>query len=101
MLSLVWKQHEYVRLARALDLGEKARMQLQSGVMLLETEVRSLRQPARLEALARGRFRLVDPGPPIAVRPEGFSESPAGGVPGENLHTANWRGGLAWRTKGW
>ncbi len=80
LLCLVWKQHEYARLARALDEGEKQRTQLQSGLMLLETEVRALRQPARLEAMARGRFGLIDPGPPIAVRSEG---------------------GSAWRANGW
>ena len=105
LLGVVWKQHACARLSRALYHGDKERARLQSEVMLLETDVRALRQPARLETLGRERFGLVDPGPPVMVTLE---RAPAayGGARGTdaaagNVASARWGGGFAWRTSGW
>lgn len=68
-LGMVWKQYTYVNLSRALLECKKDRGRLQNQAMLLKTQVRGLLQPSRLESLARDRFGLIDPGPPIEVQP--------------------------------
>jgi cell division protein FtsB len=101
LLAMVWKQQAYVSLSRALQAGEKERARLHNSVLLLETEVRALRQPARLEALARDRFGLIHPGPPILVQPSG--QILARAVPGERapLRLARWLERLPWPISGW
>ncbi|HAO98756.1 MAG TPA: hypothetical protein DCQ83_01790 [Fibrobacteres bacterium] len=100
-LGLVWKQYAYVNLSRDLLAAEKERGRLQNEVMLLETEVRALARPSRLESLARDRFGLVDPGPPILIQPEGQVLAGTSGSNGaDTMNTASWRGKKAWRTDG-
>jgi hypothetical protein len=104
MLGKVWKEYAYAHLSRGLFLGEKDKAQLQNEVMLLETEVHALRQPSRLETLARERFGLVDVAAPIVIEREGKAlareEKSVEFSANENIQAARW-GGFAWRIKGW
>ena len=105
LLGMVWKQQAYARLARDLEVGERKRAGLHNAVLHLETKVRALRQPARLEALARDRFGLIHPGPPLMVLPEGqiFVHGFTGGGerPSPPIRAARWLKEFAWRIKGW
>jgi type II secretory pathway component PulJ len=103
LLGMVWKQHAYVRFSRDLHAGEKRHASLHNAVLLLETEVRALRQPSRLETLARDRFGLIHPGPPLLVQPDGQilargrEAGPAGGM---GIRAARWLKEFTWRIKG-
>jgi cell division protein FtsL len=101
-LGMVWKQYAYVNLSRGLQTAERDRGRLQNEVLLLETEVRGLMRTSRLETLARDRFGLIDPGPPILVQPEGAVLAGAGGSDGtmDTLKAASWRERAGWRTNG-
>ena len=98
-LGMVWKQYAYVNLSRGLQTAEKDRGRLQNHVMLLETEVRGLMRPSRLEALARDHFGLVDHGPPIDVQPADqiLANKDGSGTNGsDSVKTASWRGKARW-----
>lgn len=70
-LAHVWKQQAYVRLSRELAQTVKDRDALANEVLRLETETRGLRQYSRIEAVARRRLGLIDPGPPMVIQPAG------------------------------
>ena len=70
-LAQVWKQQTYARLSRELIEAGRERDRLATEVLLLETETRALGQLSRLEAFARDRLGLIDPGPPVVIQPEG------------------------------
>jgi cell division protein FtsL len=97
-MGLVWKQYAYVNLSRSLQKAEKDRGTLQNEVMLLETQVGELKEPSRLEALARDHLGLVDAGPPIMVQAEGqvlASQTPTEantGTDSVKVKTASWHG---------
>ena len=101
-LGMVWRRYAYVNLSRGLEAAEKDRARLQNEVTLLETQVRALKQPSRLETLARDRLGLVDPGTPIVVQIEGQVFASAGTLDGrrDSVEAASWRGGAAWQTDG-
>ena len=97
LMGIVWKQYTYVNLSRALLNSDKDRARLQNEVMLLETQVRGLRQPSRLESLARDHFGLVDPGPAIVIQMEGqILASSQSDENKDNLKTASWKGLFKW-----
>ena len=96
LMGIVWKQYTYVNLSRALMNSDKDRARLQNEVMLLETQVRGLRQPSRLEALARDHFGLVDPGPAIVIQMQGQILANAPANNGDSLKTASWKGLFKW-----
>ena len=95
LMGIVWKQYTYVNLSRGLQRAEKDRGRLQNEVMLLETQVRGLRQPSRLEELARDHFGLIDPGPAIVIQPEGQVLAGSGKAD-DSVKTASWRGFFKW-----
>jgi len=104
-LGLVWKQQTYVRYARSLIQTKNERARLQNEVLLLETEVRGLKNPSRLELLARERFGLIDPVATVTVPLNISNNTPTpveAGVPGGGkILTASWRERIAaWRPKG-
>ncbi len=104
LLGVVWKQYTFVAESRALLRGEQDRERLQNAVMLLETQVRALRRPERLEKLARTRFGLIDPGPPVAVQPEGQVLADGAGpqvAANKNLQAARGPEVFGWRLGGW
>jgi hypothetical protein len=70
-LAHVWKQQMHARLSREIVVMGRERDVLASEVLLLDTETRGLRQFSRLEAMARQRLGLVNPGPPIVIQPAG------------------------------
>ncbi len=97
LMGIVWKQYSYVNLSRALLKSDKDRARLQNEVMLLETQVRGLRQPSRLESLARDHFGLIDPGPPIDIQPEGQVLASSASSPEKtDLKISSWRGFFKW-----
>lgn len=100
LLCVVWKEHEFVRLSRVVLRTQKEAARLQDGVLVLETEVQSLRKPSRLEELARERFGLINPGSPIVVQPEGQvlarGSKPELVSANGTVKTAGWRGRLPW-----
>ena len=71
LMGFVWKQYAYVNLSRSLLKSDQEIGSLQNRMMVLETEIRGLKQPARLEALARDHFGLVEGRVPILVQAEG------------------------------
>ena len=98
-LGMVWKQYAFVNLSRGLQEAEKDRGRLQNQVMLLETEVRGLMRPSRLESLARDHFGLVDHGPPIEVQAgdQILASQEKSGVAGtDSVKAASWPGKSAW-----
>lgn len=70
-LAHVWKQQTHARLSREVVTMGRERDLLAAGVLLLDTETRGLRQFSRLEAVARERLGLVNPGPPTVIQPAG------------------------------
>ena len=97
LIGYVWKQYTYVSLSRALMAADRDQARLQNEVMLLETQVRGLRQPSRLEALARDHFGLIDPGPPVLIQPEGQILADAKTKHRDDgLRTASWRSLFKW-----
>ena len=98
LMGIVWKQYAYVNLSRDLMKSEKEIGSLQNQVMVYETEIRGLKQPARLEALARDHFGLVDGGVPVLVQAEGQVLASGGesgvsspGNANDTMKTASWR----------
>jgi cell division protein FtsL len=103
-LGLVWKQYAYVNLSRALENAEKDRGSLQNEVMLLETQVGELKEPSRLEELARDHFGLIDAGPPIMVQAEGqvlASNSQGSGAAGATPAASGGEDTLKMKTASW
>lgn len=90
-LGHIWKQQAHARLAREIVAVGRERDKLASEVLLLDTETRGLRQYSRLEAVARDRLGLVDPGPPVMIHPAGhvLADAEAGG---DRIPAARWRG---------
>lgn len=71
LMAHVWKQNAYVRLSKESVRLDRERKALRDTLALLELEVGELRNPARLEALARGRFGLEYGIAPVLVYPGG------------------------------
>jgi hypothetical protein len=92
-LGMVWKHYAYVNLSRGLLEAEKRRSGLGNEVLLLETELRRLKDPARLESLARERFGLKEAGPPVLVPAEGQVLAQGGPGKAEDApRAASWQG---------
>jgi cell division protein FtsL len=91
-LAHLLKQRTHTRLSRELVNTGRERDALATEVLLLETETRGLRQYSRLEAVARQRLGLVDPGPPVVIQPDGqvLAEAKDGGA--APIRAARWRG---------
>jgi cell division protein FtsL len=70
-LAHIWKQQMHARLSREIVVMGRERDALAAAVLLLDTETRGLRQYSRLEAVARQRLGLVNPGPPVMIQPAG------------------------------
>jgi cell division protein FtsL len=87
-LAQVWKQQAYARLSRDLIEAGRERDRLATEVLLLETETRALGQLSRLEAFARDRLGLIDPGPPMVIQPEGQVLAAADSAAGKEIATA-------------
>lgn len=90
-LAHVWKLHAHARFSREIVAVGRERDKLASEILLLDTETRALRQYSRLEAVARDRLGLVDPGPPVMIHPAGqiLADAEAGG---DGISSARWRG---------
>jgi hypothetical protein len=88
-LAHVWKQQTHARLSREIVKIGRERDALAATVLLLDTETRGLRQYSRLEAVARQRLGLIDPGPPIVIQPAGQIVAENGGAP---IRAARWKG---------
>ncbi len=87
-LAHVWKQQSHVRLSRDLAVGARDRDALAAEVLLLETETRGLRQYSRIEAVAKARLGMINPGPPVMIRvgePDPDGRSP-------EVRAARWKG---------
>ena len=98
LMSIIWKQYAYVNLSRQALKSEKGIGATQNQVMVLETEIRSLKQRSRLESLAREHFGLVEGGAPVLVQAEGqvlaMQATPENAAPQNNrdtMKTASWR----------
>ncbi len=77
LMAHVWKQNAYVRLSKESVKLVRERKALRDTLALLELEAGELRSPARLEALARGRFGLEYGSAPVLVYPEAEEEGRA------------------------
>ena len=98
LMSIIWKQYAYVNLSRQVLKSQKEIGATQNQVMVLETEIRSLKQRSRLESLAREHFGLVEGGVPVLVQAEGqvlaLQATPENAAPQNNrdtMKTASWR----------
>lgn len=98
LMSIIWKQYAYVNLSRQVLKSQKEIGAMQNQVMVLETEIRSLKQRSRLELLAREHFGLVEGGVPVLVQAEGqvlaMQATPENTAPQNNrdtMKTASWR----------
>jgi cell division protein FtsL len=57
----VWLSGKYYRIGYDVSVAIKERQALQKEQALLKTEILTLRDPARIEAIARGQLGMVDP----------------------------------------
>ncbi len=87
-MAHIWKQQSHVRLSRELASGAGARDALAAEVLLLETETRALRQYSRIEAVAKARLGMINPGPPVMIRVGEPDSVPARA----ELLAARWKG---------
>ncbi len=57
----VWLSGKYYRIGYDVSVAIKERQALQKEQALLKTEILTLRDPARIDAIARGQLGMVDP----------------------------------------
>lgn len=79
LVAHVWKQNAYVRLSKESARLAREHKALRDSIALLEMQAGELREPARLERLARARFGLEYGRHPVPVYPAGAAR-PADGA---------------------
>ena len=60
-LFCVWLSGKYYRIGYDVSVALEDRQALQKEQALLKTEILTLRDPARIDAIARGQLGMVDP----------------------------------------
>ena len=88
----VKKQHAHATLSREVAQTARMRDALVAEVLLLETETRGLRRYARIEAVARERLGMVNPGVTVALQRGGQVVAVNSRLRPDSIRQARWRG---------